>query len=303
MARTPNFFIVGAPKCGTTAMARYLAEHPKIFITDPKEPNFFTREFEVYQRQYRSDDEYLALYNDAQEDHQAVGEASVWTLYSQSAVPEILDRFPHAKFIAMVRNPVIMAESLHAQMLLMREEEVENFESAWALQDKRSAGKHIPEICREPTFLLYREVCSLGDQVARLLRVAGKENCHVVVFDDFVKNTAQAYASALEFLEVEHDGRSEFPVINANREYRWASIQSLLIKAPVLLRPLVRNLKRILPVRRFGLLDKAVKMNMRQTQRHRPDPSFRQQLAREFADDIHLLGETIERDLDQWTRC
>jgi hypothetical protein len=40
----PQFFIVGAPKCGTTAMCHYLSQHPEIFISTPKEPHFFDTE-------------------------------------------------------------------------------------------------------------------------------------------------------------------------------------------------------------------------------------------------------------------
>jgi hypothetical protein len=38
--RKPDFFIVGAPKSGTTAMYEYLKAHPEIFMCR-KEPHFF----------------------------------------------------------------------------------------------------------------------------------------------------------------------------------------------------------------------------------------------------------------------
>ena len=45
--RTPDFFIVGAPKCGTTAMNDYLKQHPedadqfKIIVVSDPEPNAY----------------------------------------------------------------------------------------------------------------------------------------------------------------------------------------------------------------------------------------------------------------------
>ena len=39
--RLPDFFIVGAPKCGTSALASYLRGHPQIFMSPVKEPNYF----------------------------------------------------------------------------------------------------------------------------------------------------------------------------------------------------------------------------------------------------------------------
>lgn len=44
----PNFFIVGAPKCGTTAWATYLSNHPDIFVPKAKEPHFFTTDHANY---------------------------------------------------------------------------------------------------------------------------------------------------------------------------------------------------------------------------------------------------------------
>ena len=39
----PDFFIVGAPRCGTTALSKYLKRNPKICFSNPKEPHFFTK--------------------------------------------------------------------------------------------------------------------------------------------------------------------------------------------------------------------------------------------------------------------
>jgi hypothetical protein len=36
-------FLVGAPKSGTTSLAHYLSNHRQVFMTEPKEPNYFAR--------------------------------------------------------------------------------------------------------------------------------------------------------------------------------------------------------------------------------------------------------------------
>ncbi|MGH8275022.1 MAG: sulfotransferase, partial [Gammaproteobacteria bacterium] len=41
--RSPNLFIVGAPKCGTTAMSHYLAGHTRIFMSESELPRLFRR--------------------------------------------------------------------------------------------------------------------------------------------------------------------------------------------------------------------------------------------------------------------
>jgi hypothetical protein len=43
VAQLPNFLIVGAPKCGTTALYHYLRQHPQVFLPRRKEPYYFVK--------------------------------------------------------------------------------------------------------------------------------------------------------------------------------------------------------------------------------------------------------------------
>jgi hypothetical protein len=70
MVRKPNFVIIGAPKYGTTAMSEYLRSHPNVFMSNPKETGFFSKD--VVPSHYQTIKEYLshlALYD---EDREAV---------------------------------------------------------------------------------------------------------------------------------------------------------------------------------------------------------------------------------------
>ena len=60
--KKPNLFIVGAPKCGTTALSEYLRQHPNVFMTNPKEPNFFADDMP---KRYiaKTIDDYISLYS------------------------------------------------------------------------------------------------------------------------------------------------------------------------------------------------------------------------------------------------
>ena len=40
----PNFFIIGAPKCGTTSLHNYLKSHSQITMSNPKEPHYFSKD-------------------------------------------------------------------------------------------------------------------------------------------------------------------------------------------------------------------------------------------------------------------
>ena len=81
----PNFFIIGAPKCGTTALYEYLRTHPRVFMPQIKEPHYFAADFPTY-RTIHTEPEYLRLFSPARPEQTAVGEASVFYLFSQVAV-------------------------------------------------------------------------------------------------------------------------------------------------------------------------------------------------------------------------
>ncbi|MCO6441973.1 MAG: sulfotransferase [Nitrococcus mobilis] len=86
--RIPNLFIIGAPKCGTTAMSAYLAGHPNIFITEEagwKEPDFFNKDHVIDMQtqgpQANTKDVYLNIFSKTQKTFnisQHIGEASIY---------------------------------------------------------------------------------------------------------------------------------------------------------------------------------------------------------------------------------
>src|SRR5438093_10106606 len=85
--RLPNFFIVGAPRCGTTALYTYLRQHPAIFLPATKEPHYFNIDMNSGGA-IRNEEEYLRLFATAG-DRARVGEASVYYLSSECAAREI----------------------------------------------------------------------------------------------------------------------------------------------------------------------------------------------------------------------
>ena len=87
----------------------------------------------------------MDLFKSSTNEHLAIGEASVYYLYSPLAVRRLLKFNPHALMIAMIRNPIDMAYSYHSQMLWNAIEDVEDFPTAWALQAERKAGRKLPK--------------------------------------------------------------------------------------------------------------------------------------------------------------
>jgi Sulfotransferase family len=296
----PNFFVLGAPKCGTTALCEYLREHPDVGFSTPKEPHYFCTDYSRRFRVLFSEEEYLRCFADVRATCSAIGEGSAWYLYSQSAVENILRFEPAAKFIVMLRSPVEMVSSWHTQALYSRDETVVDFKTAWNLQTERSKGRRIPASTREPKFLLYKDVACFSRQLGRLYTQVPRKRVHVAVLDDFESDAGAAYRSVLQFLGVPDDGRREFPRINEAKAHRSVALGHFLHRPPSQLVRSVLAVKEKLGIYRLGVVNALTRLNTKRGKPASMDAEFRAELADEFRDDVRELSKILSRDLSSW---
>jgi Sulfotransferase domain len=296
----PNFFIVGAPKCGTTALYEYLRPHPNIFMSAVKEPHFFAKDLGTYPR-IKTAEDYARLFAESTDVHLRVGEASVYYLRSSVALANIHGFNPAAKIIAMFRNPVDMVYSLHSQLLYWSEEIEPDFEKAWRLQERRSRGLDIPPASRGAFLLQYGEVGRFGSQVQRLLSLFPREQVKLILYDDFTASPAKIYDEVVEFLEVPHDGRSEFPRVNENKRARVAWLRQFYRKPPTVLRDLFRGLKQAVGDETIVAVKKRLVEFNTVKERRQPLPAkLRAELVETFREEVALLSRLMGRDLSHW---
>ncbi len=215
----PSFFIVGAPKCGTTALAKYLSEHDDIFMSSPKEPHYFATNFAESMRTAQTEDHYLSLFKNAKK-NQICGEASIWYLYSMEAIKNIAKFDPNAKIMIMVRNPTDMIYSLHSQKIYSLDEDIIDFEEAWNLSWERKKGNCIPKRCRESKTLFYHEIANFYEQIQYLYKFFPKSQVKIIEFQKFSKSNLNVYKDVLDFLNLEYDGKKEFKKINERKEHK-----------------------------------------------------------------------------------
>lgn len=293
--RIPNLFIVGAPKCGTTALSHYLAAHPDVFMSEQagnKEPEYYASDFRFGWTEVTTRADYLSLYADAPSNVKYIGEASVSYLHSNVAVGGILSDSPSAMFIAMIRNPIEIAQRLHNQRVKHANENVFDFEKAWRLQGTRlNDGKFLGRFSDGRVFQ-YGELAKIGHQLSRLFRSVPKEQIHVVVYDDLLADPAREYERVRNFLGLKDDGRTEFPVVNPSAHYRIPLIQQILI--------LGRGIREYLRLPGGWGIYKAInRLNAKAgTAKLRPD--FRRELEDHFREDVRILSELLDRDFSCW---
>jgi len=297
-ARFPDFFIVGAPKCGTTALFTYLADHPGIFVPTLKEPQWFSDEWPGF-RNVESEAAYLQLFHRARPD-QLIGEASAWYLYSERAVAQAAVANPRARFIAMLRNPVDMVVSLHGQLCFTGRETEKDFTVAWGLQEARSKGEAMPVRVRAPSHLQYAAVASFAAQVERLWSTVGRDRVMVILYDDFAADPAAVYRRTLDFLALPDDGRTHFPRVNEAKELRFERLYNLIRTPPWPFGALKSAIKR-----RLGFLfwkkPKIFYSVMTKKRDKQPLPDrLRDEMRERFRPDVLRLGTLLGRDLGHW---
>jgi hypothetical protein len=297
-ARLPDFFIVGAPKCGTTALYTYLRQHPQVFMPFHKEPLYFGSD--LHHRYGRlTPEEYAALFRGARS-NQRVGEASAWYLYSTEAAKEIRAAAPNSQIIIMLRNPVDVMYAQHSQLLFNQQEEIADFAEALAAEEDRVQGRRLPPGPLRPENLFYRRMARFSEQVERYLREFGPSCVHVIFHEDLLTDTPAVYRKTLDFLGVDPEFTPAFAPSNENKRVRSRLIQRLAFDPP-LIRGLAPMLRR--HPWAHALRNRLLASNSVRTPRREMDLELRARLTREFGPEVRRLSEIVGRDLTAWSHA
>ena len=204
-AGLPNFFLAGAPKAGTTSLARYLAQHPRIFMSAIKEPCFFASEvrpenfadpcYRVQTPELITDRaSYEALFRDAG-DATAIGEASVCYLWSQTAPANIAATVPHARILLVLRDPADRAFSQYVHGRAMH-----------GIQC--SFREHIDAslLNSDGLFRITYPFLGIGDyapQIHRYLEHFPRRQLHVTFYEDYKNDPSGFLRGIFAFLGVD----------------------------------------------------------------------------------------------------
>ena len=173
MSKWPNFFVVGAPRSGTTSLWEYLRKHPKIFMP-VKELQYFS--YDVVSDQHRlikNEEDYLKLYESVK-DEIVVGDVSATYLMSPKSPKLIHNVSPDAKIVMILRDPVDRAYS--------------EFGMAFEVNQKISFRDFIEKNLKESqgNTLTFQNVIQVGlyyKQVKRYIEMFGKEQIKIIIFE------------------------------------------------------------------------------------------------------------------------
>jgi len=299
MSHRPDFFIVGAPKTGTTSLHHYLRQHPGVFMPAVKELNYFGSDRQLRNTPRLTLDEYLSVFTSAPAGAR-IGEASVSYLRSNVAAREIAEFAPGARAIAMLRDPVEVMHALHTELVFLGSEDLADFGTAMEAEADRREGRRIPPAANNPRAVLYREAVDFGEQLQRYFDALGRERVHVIIFDDFKADTATAVRDTFRFLEVDDAFQPTLEIVNAAKVARLRMVQRMLSSPPGWLR---RGVRGVLPRPTRKRIYRGVsRLNARAQAREPMAPELRSQLVAELLPGIERLEVMLGRDLSAWKR-
>ena len=220
--RLPTFLIMGAPRSGTTSLARYLGAHPHVFMAPTKEVHYFDSMPDRGVSWY-------AEHFDGVVDETAIGEATPNYLSAAGAPERIAALLPDVRAIAILRNPVDRAYSAfqHGRSI---GRETRSFRNALGdeLDGRRAmdpAGRDLPPYIWEGRY---------GEQLEHLASLLPRDRIHVELFDDLERDPRATHQRVCSFLGVAVEpvppivGR----VVNGHQGFRSLALRRLLKRLP-----------------------------------------------------------------------
>jgi len=196
MEMWPNFFIVGAPRSGTTSLYEYLKDTPEVFMSQIKEPNYFNPSVHddlFLSKPIRNKKKYLDLFKNVK-DKKVIGEASPTYLWDPKTPKLIHDVVPYARIIISLRDPIERAFSEYLFLRGLGSEKGTFLETI-----KRSIQAENYSSNRIIQNGLYFE------QVKRYLDVYGSSQVKILIFEELVQDTWKLVKQVLDFLKIKHD--------------------------------------------------------------------------------------------------
>jgi Sulfotransferase domain len=304
--RVPDFFVVGHPKSGTTALHIMLSAHPSVHMPI-KETRFFAPELRSRFHRFGPDklptdlDTYLAGYAGARPD-QICGEATPMYLRSRGAIERIAAVAPDAKIIALLREPASFLRSFHLQLVHNHIETQKDFRKAVLLEDRRREGKSIPLLSHGPSTLMYSDHVRYVEQLERLYEHFPRDRVLVLIYEDYRRDNEATMRRVQRFLGI--DDTLATPQVNTKPLPAIRSLTLHQLERVVLIArrnrdarsPLLRAANAV-----TGRFDSPAFGRLFQRLLYKPsappDEQFMRELRRRFKPEVERLSEYLDRDL------
>ncbi len=206
-----TYVIIGAQKCGTTSLYRYLVQHPQVAPAVTKEIHYFDLHFQ------KGDDWYWSQFPGRGESqrYRITGESSPYYLFHPLVAQRLRRLMPEAKLIVMLRDPIARAVSHYHNEVRMKAETLP-LEEAFAQETARLEGETEKLISGELDYsfnhqhFTYLARGAYADQLKGWMDVFPREQFLVLKSEEFYARPSATFGRVLEFLELPHLELAEY---------------------------------------------------------------------------------------------
>ena len=306
--RLPDFLVIGAGKSGTTSINNYLAQHPQIFMSPVKEPNFFAYEtidgdtlrhdpaqYEYYLQSVTTLEAYQALFTAVQK-NQIIGETSNTYLYTPAAAQRIKHHIPNAKLIAILRNP---ADRLYSRFLHLAKYDQAPTQDFSQVFDRNSIWWERPDLIHEGCYYTH---------LTNYYNLFEGRCIKVFLYEELKENLQLVLSKILEFLGVDHKFLPDTRVTYNKSGIVKNPMYNRILGPDGVVQKIVKNL---LPSSQYELLKKNSFIYrtldaFRDANLHKPvlEKEIKSKLLNEvYYNEIQKLQFLIDRDLSSWLKA
>lgn len=288
----PNFFVIGAAKCGTSSLHEYLDLHPDISMSDIKEPRYFLQHRGPARNDTSHREDYLGLFEAGTA---ARGESSPqYSMFPQWAgVPRAIGlEVDNPKFIYLVRDPIERVRSMvtHLKAIPVKD---------GRLRRDASLTEAFGDISRP----LESQILSTGlymTQISQFLEEFPRECIFVIDSDDLKLSPAVVLLETFEFLGLAEASvvPEEGIVANRSENLREKTQLYLSLANSRILRRLVYRLPR---KRRDALVERVRVPLSRSLPREQMEPRLRRQLEELYRPEVEKLREFTGKSFPSWS--
>jgi len=288
----PNLFSLGAPKCGTTSLYRYLIQHPDVYFPFNKEPQFFCVD-ELYRKGLSF---YLDTFFDGADRYSIKGDATPHYLYYEMVAARIAQMTKESppKFLVILRDPVSRAYS-HYWNMIKEGVETLSFEEALAAEQSR-LDKFAPGSL-EHLGANYVGAGMYARQLEAYLRYFPRDRFHILLQEDLKLGRETILDPIWEFLGVPRIQGVQIRMHNLAGAARLPALQRFVRQPSSFRRVLGRWLS---PRMKFRFVSWLIAINTK-VERYPPlDKMVASRLRMVFMEDICALEQILNRSLNHW---
>ncbi|KAA3617044.1 MAG: sulfotransferase [Calditrichaeota bacterium] len=294
----PNFLVIGAAKAGTTSLYNYLKQHPDIYLSPEKEPDFFSfynrtpffkgpHDKAINDHIINKLEDYQELFKGAQ-NKKAIGECSNSYLYFyERTIPTITEFIPNCKIIAVLRNPIDRAFSQYTQSVMIGIED-QQFTKSLELEKKRLElgwRWHYD----------YSGQSKYFEQIKAYIEAFSKNNVKIYFFEDLINKPLDVLYDIFKFLEVDPN----FTPDVSKKFNKSGIVRSKTIQKFVLTDNIIKRLTRsITPSKLRAFINEYI-MN-KNIKKYSMPIEIRYDIKRHFEKDISQLQSLVDKDLESW---